>query len=196
MGDVEQSGVLLGHQLQHQFQDQPRVLVVQVPRGLIRQDQPRTLQESPADGDPLHLSAAQVADRIIGAIGQADPFQQLQHPRFEVTSSPVGDQCRESHVLPDRQVGQEMEELEDESDLVPAQQGPVAVRIAGQVLSQNLDSTMGRKVDARGQMKEGGLAAATSAHDGDAASGRHLEGDVVKRRQARSGGFLIGLRDV
>ena len=66
--------------------------------------------------------------------GQADPFQQLQHPGFEVTLFPAGHQCRESHVLPDRQVGQEMEELEDESDLVPAQQGPVAVRIAGQVL--------------------------------------------------------------
>ena len=154
------------------------------------------MQESAADGDSLHLSAAQVADRIIGATGQADPFQQLQHPGFEVTLFPAGHQCRESHVLPDRQVGQEMEELEDESDLVPAQQGPVAVRIAGQVLAQNLDSTMGRKVDAGGQMKEGGFAAAASAHDGHAATRRHLEGDVVKGRQAPSGGFPVGLRDV
>ena len=196
MGDVDQSRALLGHQLQHQLQHEPRILVVQVPCWLVGENEPRTLQKSPADGDPLHLSAAQVADRIIGAIGQADPFQQLQHPGFEVTLFPAGNQCRESHVLPDRQVGKKMEELEDEADLVSAQQGPVTVREAGQVLAQNLDPAAGRKVDAGSQMQEGGFTAAASAHDGDPAARRHLERDVVKGRQAAGGGFPVGLRDV
>ena len=89
-----------------------------------------------------------------------------------------------------------MEELEDESDLVSSQQRPFPVREAGQVVSQNPDPAVGRKVDSGSQMKEGGLAAAASAHDGDAATRRHLEGDVVKGRQPPSGRFLIGLRDV
>ena len=81
--------------------------------------------------------------------------------------------------MPGRQVWQQVEELEDEADAAPAYQRQLTLAEPGQVASLEQDSTTTGPVQPAHQVQQGGLAGAGRADDGDKASLRHLQADVI-----------------
>ena len=93
----------------------------------------------------------------------------------------AGDRQRQRHVLLGGQHRQEVEELEDEADVLAAQQRHVAVGERPDVLTRDPDRPAGRLVERRKEVHQGGFARTGGAHHGDELAGLHVEGDPLQR---------------
>ena len=97
---------------------------------------------------------------------------------------------RQHHVLGDGERGQELEELEDDSDAAPAPRGERVLRQRVQRLAVDGDLAIGRLLDAGQQVRQRRLAAARRSDNGDALAGADVEIDVVERAERTGRGDM------
>ena len=123
MGHHEQRRAPLPAALRDELQDLIARRRVEVSRGLVGQDQGRLLDDGPRDGDALLLAAGEFVGVAVFLPLEAYP---LQGVAGGLRLDPAGKLERQEDVLVGRQGGQEVEELEDET-----QPGPAKLRAAG-----------------------------------------------------------------
>ena len=109
---------------------------------------------------------------------QSHTVQDLGHAPVAV-ARPVEEQG-ELDVLRNRQSRDEMEELEHEPHLPPAQLGPVAGRERGQVAAVEHDAPAVGLVEAARQVEQGGLARSAGADESEELARFELEVDLVE----------------
>ena len=78
---------------------------------------------------------------------------------------------RQEHVVLHREVGEEVEELEDQADGAPAGQRALPVAEGAEVSPEQQHAAGGGRVDAGRQVEQRRLAGSAAPGDGDRASG-------------------------
>ena len=101
-------------------------------------------------------------------------------PPAHLLVAPPRDQRGQQHVLLGGQRGQQVEELEDEADLLPAQPGELAVAEPVVALAGEQDLARAGGVERAQQVQEGALPRARGAHDRGHLAALDLEADAVE----------------
>ena len=107
------------------------------------------------DGKVMHARAE--ADAVERRLGQLAPLG-VRHPAVEQ---------RDLHVVEHAQIGDQVERLEDEPDLLVADRGQRAIAVAGDRRAVELHRALGRRVEQADQVEQRALAAARRPHDRD-----------------------------
>ena len=98
---------------------------------------------------------------------------------------------RDLHVVHHREVGHQVELLEDEPDPLVAHARELAVAIAVDRLAVERDRARARLVEQPHQVEQRALAAARGAHDRDELALPDLQVDVVQRRRLDALGAVL-----
>ena len=100
---------------------------IQVPRRLVRQQDPRIADQGPGDRRALHLAARQLPRAVPQPVAQPDHFQQPRRrlPELpaaaDVSPDVFADHQRHQDVFQRRQLGQQVIELEDHPQVAVSQ---------------------------------------------------------------------------
>src|SRR5687768_9664660 len=100
---------------------------VEVARRLIREQQRRAMNDGPADRDALHLAARQLVREVLCAVREPYTLQDFADAIANLAFRPPCQRKRKGDVLEDVEGRYQVEELEDESDGMPAQIGEPAL---------------------------------------------------------------------
>lgn len=169
----DQQGQPVGVQHVQQGQYGARRSGVQVPGGLVAQQQRGFGDQGAGDGHALALAARHPGREMAGAVAEADPLQRRTGPVGALRARDAVVDHGEADVLQGAAVRQEMEGLEDEADALPAQGGPVAVAQGAGVDAVEQVPPRGRGVDEPRDVQEGGLPGAGGADHGDVLAALH-----------------------
>ena len=170
---------------------------VEVAGGLVGEEHRRAREERAGDRDALLLAARELRGPVRAPVGEPDLVEHALEPgRVDLLA---GDPQRQRHVLLGGQHRQQVEELEDEADVRPAQLRQLVVGHRRDVVAGDLDGAVGRLVEAGEDVHERRLARARRAHDGDELALRDVERDAAERvdggvARRRSGGRRCGPR--
>src|SRR5450755_1843787 len=118
---------------------------------------------------------------MIQAAAELDEFEQLAGAAIDLLAAEPFQVQGQGHVLHAGERGQEIEELEDETDFVAPETGERVVGEPGDGLAVDADLASGRAVQAADQIEERGLAGAGGADDGNHLAARDLEIDRFER---------------
>ena len=189
VGDQD-DGVALGVQPLEEPHDLLAGLGIEVPRGLVGEEDRGLHDEGSGDGHPLALPARELArpvgdprpevHHVEGAPGDGQPLF-LGHPGVDE---------RQLHVVERGGAGQQVEGLEDEADLAVAHRGQlVVVHLRDHLAAQHVGAPAGG-VEAAHDVHEGGLAGAGGAHH------RHVLAPIDGEGDPAQGVDLLPAHDV
>jgi hypothetical protein len=150
-----------------QFEHLPSGLFIQVAGRFVGQDELRVVHQRAGDGDALLLAAGQAIGECLRAVEQAHGFQKQPGLAMRVLNRCAVQLERQHDVLHHRQRGDEVKELEDESDLATAKERALVFAERGQVLAVQPDGAAVRLVNAADEVEQRALAAAAFAQDGN-----------------------------
>ena len=167
------------HRLAHQLEDLTAGLRVEVAGRLVGEQDRGPRDEGARDRHPLLLAAGQLGRAVAAPALEADLPHELVYPRL--VGLLAGDRERQGDVLLGVEHRQEVEELEDEANVLPAQPRQRCVAEGAQLGAGDRDRARGRLVETREQVHEGGLARPRWTHHSDELAGTHLEIDAAKR---------------
>jgi len=120
--DEQDATAVVPVQTRQQIEDDITRMRVEVPSRLIREQPFRAVDEGAGDGDPLLLATGQLRRQRVRLIAQSDFFQQFERPFLPVIIDfPSEQRCHD--VLECRQCRDQVELLEDETDVVEAEVG-------------------------------------------------------------------------
>ena len=159
--------------------------MVQIPGGLVGQQDPRPVGDGPGDGDPLLLAAGKPARPMARPLAQADQSQELGGPGPRLRPPLARDHLRQHDVLERRELGQQVVVLVDEAE-TRASQGralAVAAPAAGRAGDNHLPRI--RAFEQAGDVQERRLARARGADQGHDLAGPHLERDAAQHLKPR-----------
>ena len=154
---------------------------VDVPGGLVRQDERGLGRERPGDGHPLALAAGQLRRGVVEAVAEADRLEPRPRPVAALRAAGAPEQEGERDVLEGGEPGHEVERLEDEPDLLPADGGPLRAGQPGDLAAADPDRARRRRVETADEVEDGALPGAARAHDGRERPPRERERDVPER---------------
>ena len=158
MRDQHQGDSLLAARFADQFHDMLLVGTVDVRRGLVGQDQRRTVGQCPGYGDALLLAHRQGRRLVAGPLGQAHAFDQPLGTAPVLASA--GKSHSEHHVFQSGKAGQQIEGLEDVSDARGAKAVPRRFGQLGDVDAIDADHARVGAADAGDHVQQRGFAAA------------------------------------
>ena len=161
--------------------DVPAVLGIQVAGGLIGENHLWVGDDGPGHGDALLLPAGELPGPMPGAVIESDQFQDLAHTGAPAAFRHVEVQQRHLHVFSDAQLINEIEALEDETDIALAQVGKARFRIARHIFVHEVVVAAAGTVDHADNAEKRGLAAAGRPHHREKLPGFHRHGDIVER---------------
>lgn len=127
----------------------------------------------------------------MGAMGDADAFEQLRNPRCSLGWWGADQLEREFHVLRRGERGKKVEELEDRADALPAQTGEAVRRQRFEGFAMKADGPGVGSVDATEAVQEGGLARTGGPDECEAFASAQGEAYPAQHRTP-----VIGLLDV
>ncbi len=116
--DQDQGGAQFAIELEQQFADRFRSVVVQIAGGLVGQQQPRAVNQRAGDGDTLLLATRKLTGIVMQTVLQPHAREQRTGSRVSITMA--GDLQRECRILQRAEAGKEMEGLKDDPDAVAA----------------------------------------------------------------------------
>ena len=119
------SVVLLAAETHDQVEDQLRVFAVEVARRLVGEQDGRAIGETARDGDALAFSAGELGGKMMQTRFESDRFQQFDGPVFSFGDGAMRFKHRDLHVLEGGESWEQMEGLENETDLVGAIRGEI-----------------------------------------------------------------------
>ena len=117
--------VLLPAESHDQFEDQARVFAVKIPRRLVGEQDGSAIGKAARDGDALAFSAGELGGKMMQTRFESDCFQQFDGPVFSLGDGAVRFKHRDLHVLERGESREQMEGLENETDLVGAILGEI-----------------------------------------------------------------------
>ena len=133
------------------------------------------------DGGALLFAAAELMHEMRRALRHSDQLEQLARTRLALAMRHALQQQRKADVLDHVHRRQQIEELEDEAEPVPAVIGQRRIVRCMQREPVDEDLAARRRIEAGEQMHERALAAAARAGDRDEFAARDLERDAVER---------------
>ena len=138
---------------------------VEVARRLVGHEDRRIRDERPRDRHTLLLPAAQLARSMPGAVAEADPVEHGQGAIPAVGARDPLIEERDLDVLRDRELGDQVERLEDESDPPAADAAERAVLEIRDLLAVEPVVAARRAIEAAEDVHERGLPGARRTHD-------------------------------
>src|SRR3990172_11976939 len=178
VGDEEDSHLHLPVEPLEDLQDLLAGAGIQVPGGLIGQDEGGAVDQGPGDGYPLLLAPGKLCGAVVGPVFQPYHLQGLQGPLPPFRSAGV--EQGKLHLLQGRHSRQQVEALEDEADLAVAYLCQLVVaQPAGFECVQHV-ATFGGLVQAPQDVHQGGLARARGPHYGYHLAGFHVQGYTLE----------------
>ena len=177
VGDHE-DGLALGVHLVKEAQEAVRGLAVQGPGGLVGQDDAGLGDEGPGHRRALLLAAGDLVGVFFQQVLEAQAAGQgQQQPLHLLEPLPRQHQGQEDVVL-DGEGVQEIEVLEHEPQMVPAEGGELPLPDGDYILSVQQHLPAGGLVQSGQDVEQGGLAGAGLPHDGHVFPGLHREVDI------------------
>ena len=164
-----------------QLHDVPAVRAVEVAGRLVGEHDRRVVRQRAGERHALLLAAGQLRRIVVGAPGQSDFFEQPLGARADVRCA--GNLHRHGDVLVGGERRNQMEELEDEADLLPAQLRQRVLVESGDVHVVDQHGAGRRRVQAGDQSEERRLAAARRSDDRHELAVRDLQRQRVKNGQ-------------
>jgi hypothetical protein len=156
----------LGRQLAQERQHLRAGLHVEVACRLVGQQHSGIVDEGTGDREALLLPTGELVRHRVGDVAQPEPVDQ-RAAAPERAGRGAGNAAGEEHVGLAAQLGQQVEELEDEADVPAAQGGEAALADAGDALAGHVDRARVRPVEAAEDMQERRLARPRAAEHGD-----------------------------
>src|SRR6266550_534017 len=182
-----------GVDLEQQLDDLPRGGRIEVSRGLVREKNPWVMDEGAGDRHPLLLTARKLVGVFAFLSFETHDAEHFLDLRLEMAQRALGHAQREGHVVEDGQVGQQLEILEDHTDL-PAQVGQVAPLEPAQVLPLDVNATGGRFLLADQESHQCRLSGAAGTDEENEVLLGNFEAHVAQRDRAVGIGLLHTLQ--
>src|SRR5690606_31891847 len=149
--------------------------------GLVCKDDPRTRHQGARDGHPLALTAGELVGPVAHLLVEPDLLDDLPYASIPfLLRHPALEKQGEFDVLVNVEYGDQIEALEDESELVQAQPGEAGVVELGGCLPVDADHARGGDVDAADEVEKGGLPRARRGGDRRELSFAEGEGDSIE----------------
>ena len=166
VGD-EDDGVAAGMKIVEERHDLVAGLGVEVSGRLVRQDDGGIVDQGASDGDALALAAGEFVGFVQHARAEADALEGSLGALLAL--------CCRSAVIDERQLdvvercgpGQEIEGLEDESDLLVSDTGQLVVVQLGDVVAIEPVFALGWGVETADEIHQGRFSGAGRTHDSD-----------------------------
>ena len=159
---------------------------------LVGQEDGGPVDDRPGDRQPLPLAAAEGRREASQPVAEAELAEELLRAGPRLGPRRARELGRDQDVVANRQVVEQLEELEDEADLRPPEPGSVRLAEPVDADAVEVDLAAGRPVQPADQVEQGRLAAARRAHDRGHPPGLDVEREPVERGSRRS---VVGLRD-
>jgi hypothetical protein len=195
VGDEDEGGTALAVQVEHEADDRVAGRGIEAARGFVREQQRRFRHEGTRQGDPLLLAAGQVLGVVAQAAAQAHAAEHRLGLRARVRIVPQFQ--RQHHVFQRVQVGEQLKRLEHEAQPGLAECG-AAVLVEGEDVGPVEQHLAGRRrIEARQQAEQGGLAGTGRADQGKRLGRLHGKIHLVQDRElaARVGDALAQAAD-
>ena len=178
--DEHEGGVRFVGQLAQQAKNVFAAGGIEIAGRFVGENERGPMDEGAGDRDALLLAAGELARQGGGAGSEADAFEQGGDTGFAFGGRDADELERQLDVFGGSESRQQVEELEDGSDLFAAKAGEgIAVELIDAVAVEGEATGVG-PVDAAEAVEQGGLAAAGRAGEGDAFAGGDAEGDVIE----------------
>jgi hypothetical protein len=146
--------------LQEGKNDVPRPVVEGTGR-FVRQDETGTMDERPCQSNPLLLPAGELRGGPVFHSGETDLFQKTMDGKRIASSL---ESQGKKDVFAHGEGREQVEELKDESHILPAKEGSLPFRETVQGKLSEKDCPLIRQIDAANQVQECGLARAGIPH--------------------------------
>ena len=160
MGDNDHGHIGLAAGILQQLQDGLAGVVIQGAGRLVAQQQLGFFGQSPGNGHPLLLAAGELGREVVGPLCQTHLRENLSRVQMI-----LADLHRQLHILQSRQVGNQVIELENKADVIPAVGGELLFVIAGDVLPIQPHVALAHGIHAAQDVEDGGFAGAGGAHN-------------------------------
>lgn len=147
--------------------DLPSPLAVEAARGLVEEDELGVGDERTRERHPLLFAARELTGEILKPVAYAEEVAHLAHGRGEILFLFPVEQKRQDDVFVRGEMRDEVVELVDKRNLSPAHGGELVVAHGGELPAREHDFALGGTLDAREDVKQGGLARAGLADHGD-----------------------------
>ena len=185
-------GRSLGSDVEEQFDDRVRCLGVEIACRLVGEDQLRTVEDSPCDGNTLLLTTGELEGHTVALVGHIHSLQHLCDTLADaVVLLPARGFQHELEVLVHRTVGQQLEVLEHHTHL-PSEGRNLLLTDGQQVVTQHrcLVSLVHLQLTVE-RTHQRGLTGTHTADKIDELSFVHLEVHVLQHTDAVS---LVDIR--
>src|SRR5438477_9575733 len=154
---------------------------VEVPGGLIGEQDGGLVHERPGDRDPLALAARQLVGPVVHPVAQPDPGERLGGVLAPLAGGLPRIDQRQLHIVERRRPRQQVERLEHESDLLVADAGQLVIRQVARLLPIQPVFARARRVEAADQVHQRRLARTRRPHHGDVLVLADLEAHAAQR---------------
>lgn len=189
----EQGGVLLAANIDDELHNRFARALVEVARRLVCENQRRAIDERARDGNALAFAAGKFRRQVRHAIGEPDTREQFLRLRAGLAHRRSRDACGEQHVFERRQLGNEVEKLENVADEFRAGFGEKGVPALGDAFAVPKKFAGVGRVEPAENLQERCFSRAAFAAHGNAFAGGDGEIDVRENfnrsRRSREGFF-------
>ncbi len=142
-------------------------LLSRLPAGSSASSRLGLLTRARGQGHTLLFAAGELAGGAVLLAGQAQLVEQFGAVGAGLPGGPAGQQRGEFDVVGDGEVGDQVEELEDDADVVPAQLRPAGLAVGVDLAAVDPEGAAVGAVEAAEEVQEGGLAGSGGAGDRD-----------------------------
>ena len=194
VGRKQDKAALLRGKLAQEGNDPDRGLRVQVPRRLVRENDRGLVNERARDCNALLLASGEAIREALPAFDEPHSPEHFADARFRVPVKAV-ELERQAQVFLDAQAGDQIEELEHETDPGTAHQGALPLRAGSDVAPFQPYRARIRLVDATDEVQQSGLAAAAPAGHRHEFTGGELRARSPQHFAAYAA-FIVGLAEV
>ena len=158
VGDHHERASLRGHELVQQLGDSGTHVLVQVARGLVREKEARRMREGARERDPLLLAPREPVGECVRAVREPDTGEEPLRALPLLGADGTRELERQEQVLHHGERRQQVEELEDEADVPPAEARALHLGECRQVHVGDADPALVRQVDAADEVEQRRLA--------------------------------------
>ncbi len=170
------------HLLAQEREHLPRVLWIEVAGRLIRQHQLGFTDKRTRDGDALQLSARELSGHAFLTVGEPYRREQCFYFRLNFNRRKTAQDQRQTNILLDGKVRQNVKGLEDEAELVPPQKGSGIIALGIYIDTVKKDFPGIGRLEAGDDVEQSRFADAGFADDGDVLARGDLERDGAQHR--------------
>jgi hypothetical protein len=171
------------HRAAEQVEDLATRLRIEIPGRLVGENHAGPAHQRPCDRDPLLLTARELRGPMLAAVLETDlPEQVVEEPGLRL---PAPEGQRQDDVLLRSQHRQQVEELEDEADVLPAQLRDLGVAEIADPCSRNRHVALSWLVERRKEVHQRRFPGARGTHDRSQHPTLDTERDAAQRVHGR-----------